>query len=46
MARRGTIFIPDNTYYLTFTILGWHKLFINDKYKKYWTGDLDKIFKQ
>jgi len=32
MARRGTLSIPNNTYYLTFTILGWRKLFINDEY--------------
>ena len=32
MARRGTVFIPNNTYFFTFTILGWCKIFLTDKY--------------
>jgi putative transposase len=32
MARRKTIFIPNNTYYITFTILGWQKIFTSDEY--------------
>jgi len=32
MSRRHKIFIPNNTYFITFTIFGWRKLFINDKY--------------
>jgi putative transposase len=32
MARRKAIFTPNNTYYITFTILGWNKIFINDEY--------------
>ncbi|MFH1822765.1 MAG: transposase [Patescibacteria group bacterium] len=30
--REKTQFIPDQIYYITFTILGWKKIFINDKY--------------
>lgn len=32
MATRNKIFIPENIYFITFTILGWNKIFIDDKY--------------
>ncbi len=32
MARRNKIFKPNETYFITFTILGWKKIFINDEY--------------
>lgn len=32
MAIRNKIFIPDEIYFLTFTILGWRNIFTNDKY--------------
>ena len=32
MAVRNKIFIPNETYFITFTILGWSHIFINDKY--------------
>ena len=32
MAIRRKTFIPNEIYYVTFTILGWQKIFINDKY--------------
>jgi len=30
--RNKTDFIADEIYYITFTILGWKEIFINDKY--------------
>lgn len=32
MARRNKIFKPNETYFITFTILGWKKIFTNDNY--------------
>ncbi len=32
MGVREKIFIPNNVYFITFTILGWQKIFTNDKY--------------
>jgi putative transposase len=32
MAIRYRTFIPDETYFITFTILGWQKVFTSDKY--------------
>ncbi len=32
MARRNRIFIPNETYFITFTILGWRNIFVQDKY--------------
>jgi putative transposase len=32
MAVRNKIFIPNEIYFLTFTILGWGNIFINDNY--------------
>jgi len=32
MAVRNKIFIPNEIYFITFTILGWKKIFTNDKY--------------
>ncbi|PIR94915.1 hypothetical protein COT95_01590, partial [Candidatus Falkowbacteria bacterium CG10_big_fil_rev_8_21_14_0_10_37_6] len=32
MAVRNKIFIPNEIYFITFTILGWKNIFINDKY--------------
>jgi putative transposase len=32
MAIRNKIFIPNKIYFITFTILGWKHIFINDKY--------------
>ena len=32
MATRNKLFIPDNIYFITFTILGWKQIFINDEY--------------
>ncbi|MBU1684125.1 transposase [Patescibacteria group bacterium] len=32
MAVRNKIFIPNEIYFITFTILGWKKVFTNDKY--------------
>ena len=32
MAIRNKIFIPNEIYFITFTILGWRKVFTNDKY--------------
>lgn len=36
--RSNKIFIPNEVYFITFTILGWQPIFINDKYR-------DLIFK-
>jgi hypothetical protein len=32
MAVRDKIFIPNEYYFITFTILGWKKVFTDDKY--------------
>ena len=32
MAVRNKTFIPNEIYFITFTILGWKRIFINDKY--------------
>jgi hypothetical protein len=32
MAVRNKYFVPNKIYFLTFTILGWKNIFINDKY--------------
>jgi REP element-mobilizing transposase RayT len=32
MARRGKVFIANEIYFITFTILNWTNIFINDKY--------------
>ncbi len=32
MAVRNKIFIPNEIYFITFTILGWKRIFVNDKY--------------
>lgn len=32
MAVRRKIFVPNEIYFITFTILGWKNVFINDKY--------------
>jgi len=32
MATRNRLFIPNETYFITFTILGWKNIFVNDKY--------------
>ena len=33
MAVRNKTFIPNEIYFITFTILGWKHIFINDKYR-------------
>lgn len=32
MARRNKIFIPDEIYFITFTVLDWRHLFVNNNY--------------
>ena len=32
MSTRNRIFIPNETYFITFTILGWKNIFVQDKY--------------